>query len=81
LWHYVLNQWYLPQTSNEVKGDIEQALPAPSGIELMNSWQRIFDLDWYLEGVSVPRLKRSIRATIWQVPLSSVRSVTPFCAR
>jgi hypothetical protein len=81
LWHYVLNRWYLPQTSNEVKDDLEHALPALSGIELMNSWLRIFDLDWYLEGVSVSRLKRSIQATIWQVPLSSVRSVTTFCAR
>lgn len=78
LWHYVLNQWYLPQTSREAREPLEDALSVP---HLKSSWRRIFDLDWSLKDVSVPRPEKSIQATIWQVPLSAVRSVTGFRAR
>lgn len=81
LWHYVLNRWYLPQTPMEAKDENERGLPAPSALQLANSWQRIFELEQSLEGVSLPRPNRSIQATIWQVPLSSVRSVKTFHAR
>ncbi len=78
LWHYVLNQWYLPQTSSEARETLEHALSVP---HLKGSWQRIFDLDWYLKDVSVSRPEKSIQATMWQVPLSAVRSVKVFRAR
>lgn len=75
LWHYVLNRWYLPQTPAEVEHDVA------GEARMERSWQRIFDLDWSLEDVAVPRPEKSIQGTLWQVPLGDVRSVTPFRAR
>lgn len=80
LWHYVLNRWYLPRNSTEVLG-LESARFVTSERRLTRSWGAIFDLDWNLKDVTVPRSERSIQATIWQVPLSSIRSVKTFRAR
>jgi hypothetical protein len=80
LWHYVLNRWYLPHTSSEVL-DLESTRPVTSEHRLTRSWEAVFDLDWNLKGVTIPRSERSIQATVWQVPLSSVRSVRTFRAR
>ena len=79
LWHYVLNRWYLPQTSSETRDAVDN-VPTDAR-SLRASWQRIFDLDWSLAGVSAPRGDKSIQATLWQVPISAVRSVRPFRAR
>ena len=80
LWHYVLNRWYLPQTPSEAKDELEDAARLRTR-RLTRSWRRIFDLDFYLEGVSVPRSERSIQATVWQVPLGAIRSARVFRAR
>lgn len=80
LWHYVLNRSYLPQELREIEDD--QSPPTRFARRRMEkSWERIFDLDWYLEDVSVERSQRSIQATVWQVPVSMVISATPFRAR
>jgi hypothetical protein len=81
LWHYVLNRWYLPQRACERREEIRSTFLARSMDSRMQSWQRIFELDWYLKDVTSPRSKRSIQATIWQLPLSAVRSVAAFRAR
>lgn len=83
LWHYVLNQWYLPQTAQEATDILEDAAVTVECDRQTReaSWQSIFDLDWSLTDISVPRREKSIQATLWQVPLSSVRSAKPFRAR
>ena len=82
LWHYVLNRWYLPQTSWELREALGDTRTNRTDTRTLNaSWQRIFDLAWSLRGVSAPRHRKSIQATLWQVPISGVRSVRPFRAR
>lgn len=82
LWHYVLNRWYLPQTPSELRDELGDALrDVATPHQREASWQRIFELDWHLEGVSVPRAQRSIQATIWHLPLNAVRSARVFRAR
>ena len=80
LWHYVLNRWYLPRQSSEVIG-VESTPYVTSERRLTRSWEAIFDLHWHLEDVTAPRQERSIQATLWQVPLNSVRSARTFRAR
>jgi hypothetical protein len=82
LWHYVLNRWYLPQTSAEAREAWKENPTTGFDVATLNaSWQRIFDLDWCLRGVAASRRQKSIQATIWQVPLGAVKSVRPFRAR
>jgi hypothetical protein len=75
LWHYVLNRWYLPSTLRE-----SREMRQTNGYHLENSWYRIFDLDWELKDIAVPRPEKSIQATLWEVPLTSVRSIQHFRA-
>jgi hypothetical protein len=42
------------------------------------SWERIFDLDWYVEKWTDPRAEKSIQATLWEINLDMVRDVTFF---
>ena len=94
LWHYVLNYWYLAASlkdqhafESEVKAAgldyfATKPLPDPalhSRIEA--SWNRIFDLDVFIKGITEKRGTRSIQATLWALPLNAVREITWFTAR
>jgi len=94
LWHYVLNYWYLP--SSHADGDAFEAELEDQGLSfykskpvldsryhrrIVQSWERIFDLDWQAKGIAWPRSKKAVQATIWELPLDSVTSVTEFSGR
>ncbi len=93
LWHYVLNYWYLP-TSDADDTAFEhmlahhglstyppKLLPAPYHRIVTASWERIFDLEWAVEGISWPRHRKSIQAVFWELELQHVRNVDIFTAR
>lgn len=92
LWHYVLNYWYLPKSLAEgelLEAELEdhglsfyESKPLPDinyHRQIVESWQRIFDLDWYAEGITDER--KSIQATLWELRLDNVRDVREFKAR
>lgn len=61
LWHYVLNEWYVPQTAREATDALED--------------------DAVTVGSDTQTREAGWQSTLWQVPLSSVRSAKPFRAR
>lgn len=92
LWHYVLNYWYLPRSLAE--GDRFEAELAERGLsfyaskplpdinyhrQIVESWQRIFDLDWHEEEITAR--PKSIQATLWELRLDDVRAIRTFKAR
>jgi hypothetical protein len=94
LWHHVLNYWYLPAspidarkfgaTLKEAGFDFFKTKPLPDPalhrqIEL--SWERIFNLDLVVRGITDPRGERSVQATQWALPLEAVREIAWFIAR
>ena len=94
LWHFVLNYWYLPFSSQE--GDhFEKKLesknldfytmkPLPNPLFdrlIVKSWDRIFDLEWEAEEVALPFNKKSIQGTIWEISIEHVRKMDWFYAR
>jgi hypothetical protein len=82
LWHYVLNRWYLPSNSRDYRRIDKLAYEdLPTGQEMERSWSRVFDLEWSLKDVATPRSMKNIQATVWEVPVASVRSVRAFQAR
>lgn len=97
LWHHVLNYGYL--ALNEAEDEAFQAEMVRRGTaytgkepladsfchqKILESWQRIFDLDcmgdpdWLGEQA---RDKRTIQGTFWQLTLDQVRDVTVFTSR
>lgn len=74
LWHYVLNDWYLPETFTE---DDTETTPQ----ERQRSWERIFDLDFAAPDVASPRAEKIIQATFWELRASQVKEVQEFTAR
>jgi len=96
-WHFALNYWYSSHTQAEDEAfDAELALHGvvrtPDGPlsdpvyhqRILDSWQRIFDLD----GVGDPdwdgdetRAQKVIQGTFWQLSLDQVRAVTVFTGR
>lgn len=95
LWHYALNYWYL--SANEADDQAFAAELAAQGLpthgrelrlhpvahqRVMESWQRMFDLDW-VDAYSSPQpnADRSIQATLWELPLAAVQDVKEFIAR
>ncbi len=94
LWHHVLNYWYLPASPKDEKA-FEATLEA-AGLDyfktkplrnrvfhrrIESSWERIFDLDLEVRGVTDARANRSVQATLWALPLEAVREITWFIAR
>ncbi|MFZ2488784.1 MAG: DUF3841 domain-containing protein [Anaerolineae bacterium] len=67
LWHYVLNDWHLPLHEQDQSAD--------------NQWEKIFDLDWYAEGIADPREQKSIQATFWSIEYAAIREMTWFIGR
>ena len=45
------------------------------------SWERIFDLDWFDEEITHPFDEKSIQATFWQLHFDQIRDVQFFTAR
>ncbi|HEV8658155.1 MAG TPA: DUF3841 domain-containing protein [Thermoanaerobaculia bacterium] len=74
LWHYVLNDSYLPAH----RGDDRDS---PSSRERRRSWERIFDMSFSSNDVAVPFAQKSVQASLWQIPLEAVKSVREFIAR
>ena len=94
LWHYVLNYWYLPGSGAEAENfEAELARhglsyftmkPLPDltyHARTVQSWQRIFDLEWAAEEIASPKVAKSIQATMWQFTLEMVVEAQEFTAR
>lgn len=94
LWHYVLSYWYLPETEEE--GDRFEAELKERGLSffvtkplthpdyhqrIVHSWERIFDLDWSEDGLAIPRSRKSIQATVWELTVDQVKNEKHFKAR
>lgn len=52
-------------------------------MEIVHSWEKIFDLDWVDDEQEITCIKsdKSIQATIWEVKLEQIRSVREFIAK
>jgi len=86
LWHFVLNYWYLPH-SEEDEIVFEAKLnsrglsffhdkPLPDAdlhSEMTDSWERIFDLEWFHPEITNVPEERSVQATMWELRWDQVR--------
>lgn len=93
LWHSVLNEWCI--TDNEQEDDLFNQALARVGVEfcdkyayptelrqqMIESWQKIFDMDYCSEYSTQPFEKKSIQATFWRLSLEEVRNVRFFTAK
>jgi hypothetical protein len=94
LWHYVLNYWYLPETEHEA--ETFEAELAAQGLSffkqkpipndryhrrIVESWNRLFDLNWYEPDLAEPFRRKSIQATMWELSLDQVRIYKHFTSR
>jgi hypothetical protein len=94
LWHFALNYWYLP--SSPADEESFEALLRAAGLDpyrtkplpdpafharMEESWDRIFDLESVIEGVTDEPGQRCVQATLWRVPVCAVRGITRFVAR
>ncbi|HCM27570.1 MAG TPA: hypothetical protein DIC34_13665 [Treponema sp.] len=70
LWHYVLNQWNIPGHLGEEESP-----------DSANNWERIFDLDWYQEGITERKEQKAIQATFWEIRMDEVVEYTFFKGR
>ncbi|NJL54037.1 MAG: DUF3841 domain-containing protein [Chloroflexaceae bacterium] len=48
---------------------------------IIASWQRVFDLDWAVPGITDAREQKAIQATAWELRLADVITVHTFVAR
>lgn len=74
LWHYVLNDWYLPDTYSEEDYKTTR-------LEREKSWERIFDLDFAPTDIARPRAEKQIQATFWELHNKQIQDVQEFTAR
>ncbi len=90
LWHFVLNYWYLPATvadGDRFDSTLDRRYswndPAPHVIdqEIRDSWQRIFDLEWYDPELTCSPGERQIQATLWELTAESIVTIQKFVAR
>lgn len=75
LWHYVLNDWYLPPDANMREAG------ATTVKQRQDSWMRIFDLDFQPPGIADPPEQKILQATFWELATSQVVHCQPFTAR
>lgn len=93
LWHAVLNEWCIVDNELEDKlfdqalafagvdfGD-KDAYPTELRQQMIASWQKIFDMNYYSEYSSHPFDKKSIQATFWSLSIDEVCDVRFFTAR
>lgn len=93
LWHYVLNNWYIPHSEAdaqqfEAEGEAHTFSAQPDSTDchrfqqkITASWGRIFDLDWEEEYCTHKRAEKSIQATLWELRLEDVRNIKEFTAK
>lgn len=94
LWHHVLNYWYIPLS--EAEGEafeleldqrglsffLDKPLPDPLYHErIVQSWERVFDLDWCDPAFTDPFEQKAIQATLWELREEQIRDCTYFTAR
>ncbi len=93
-WHYVLNYWYLPRVvaegerferlvrSRDMSFYQTKPLPDPDlHAQIVASWERCFDLDWYNRSLSAKRSEKMIQGVMWTLRIEDVCRVTKFVAR
>ena len=94
LWHYVLGYWYLPKSAKDER-EFSRALrehglescrtrPIPNRVlddRLTASWVRIFEIGQMFTREGNVRADQSIQATLWVLPLESVKKIEWFTAR
>jgi hypothetical protein len=94
LWHYALNYWYLPETELDAERFeaelVAQGLSfftqkpisnAEYHLKIVESWNRIFDLNWYEPDLAEPFHRKSIQATVWELSINQVRNYQYFISR
>lgn len=93
LWHSVLNEYCI--TDNELEDDLFNQTLARAGIDfsdknayptelrqqMIESWQKIFDMSYCSEYSSQPFEQKSIQATFWSLSLWEIKSVRFFTAK
>lgn len=78
LWHYPLNNWYLPASEqDDMKLDENEKL-----LTMEKSWCRVFDInkedDGYLYGKNN---SKSIQGTIWEIKSEYIMNIQKFIAK
>ena len=48
---------------------------------MVQSWQKIFDLDWYARGIADKREDKLMQVVFWELKLEQVKKVKEFIAR
>ena len=94
LWHFALNYWYLPSSPADEESfetllraaglDPYRTKPLPDPAfhgRIEASWERVFDLEAVIEGVTDEPGERCVQATLWRIPAHAVRGITWFVAR
>jgi hypothetical protein len=92
-WHAVLSHRYIAASEAEADAFDDERLIAnrvwhnscasrPDFVaRIRASWERIFDLERYVEGLTSELEGRMIQACLWQGRMDQVRDVTPFVSR
>lgn len=83
-WHFVLNKWYLGNSTNEEGWDAEQRWlgslsPKNRKVEIIKSWDNVFDIR-PLDNEFVQR-GRYVQATFWELKINNIRKIQFFTAR
>ena len=91
LWHHVLNYWYIPtcerdsnlfdSVHNQHRYGWDHLAPPNLHDLIVDSWERIFDLDWSDDYVTGSPLERPVQATLWRIKRSMVVSARLFVGR
>lgn len=91
LWHFVLNGWYLPESEAdddwfearfpEQRRLPGSAMPAEYHQLIVQSWQKVFDLEWSSDYSAHPKPDKAIQATLWELRADQVREERHFRAR
>jgi hypothetical protein len=86
LWHYVLNNWYIPLSSRD-RGKFEKSYStiAPRSEEgqaiTEKSWDRIFDMDFKNPYVTQPKKDKRLQGVVWYLKREWLVSQKLFTAR
>jgi hypothetical protein len=82
LWHHVLNNWYIPIHDLDEVQFAERCKDAHPDCERLKvqSWQRIFDLDWAATQ-HYTNEEKPIQGVLWEIQRAQVQRVQFFTAR
>lgn len=96
LWHYALNKWFLGKNETEgIAFDTElnclekkgfnvfefEKLPTNTQHKIIESWDKILDLEFNDPYYTYPKDKKSIQATFWTLSIHEIIKVETFVAR